>query len=60
MRPRDTRDITRRPDGVIDTARYMRMARQRRSEQAHAMARVISSRYSLPPMLLRWLHPFRT
>lgn len=32
-------DIRLRPDGSIDTAHYMQRGRQKRSEQAHKMAK---------------------
>jgi|LGOV01.1.fsa_nt_gb hypothetical protein len=38
MKPEYERNIKYRPDGSIDTAYYMSIGRQKRSEQAHKIA----------------------
>jgi hypothetical protein len=41
MQQFDTPEIKRRPDGSIDTAHYMRIGRQCRSDQARTLAKSV-------------------
>ena len=51
MKPELETNIKRRPDGSIDTAHYMRIGRQMRSEQAHQFLGKLS--FSLSPARLQ-------
>jgi len=42
MQIQDQTEIKRRPDGSIDTAHYMKIGRQMRSEQAHSIAKSLT------------------
>ncbi|MGR3343548.1 MAG: hypothetical protein ACU0DI_10060 [Paracoccaceae bacterium] len=46
MHPEYENPIKYRPDGSIDTAYYMRIGRQKRSEKAHELMRQVSRNLS--------------
>ncbi|MCZ6875814.1 MAG: hypothetical protein O7G88_20170 [bacterium] len=46
MHPEYAKNIKHRPDGSIDTAYYMRIGHQKRSEQAHELMELVSRNLS--------------